>query len=1002
MSDQTNDDLLNDLTSMPTKKGNKKKGVKKEEEPIITTSDQPIVDSNIDNNDDLLNELNSMPTKKGKKKGGAAAAKVEEPVVVSDANAANDDLLNELNSMPSKKAKKKGGAAKPKEEPKEEPEEVKEITVTKEEPKGEEDDDEEEGAEDKGEKTGEKKKKKIVKKKKKKEDPLLKILQEQAKRKRELEEKYLREAEEEEQRLQEEEEQQRKIDEEKRIEEEKIRKVEADRLKDLSSRGIKSAADLKEMDMKAQNTLDQLKKQGFENVDDFLKSVSLKPPTKKPKKKVIAQVEKIETKAEADQEIEEEEPEEKVEPANEELLKHAEKDLNFNVNKDEALDDWENFEEEVVSKKEVKKAVDVKTEKAEIIITSDKIDVTGIDTKKEKSRTKTKDKKMVLVDEPEYTPTSKLRSPIICILGHVDTGKTKILDKLRKTNVQEGEAGGITQQIGATFFPIDNFRQHLDKFPEQFRLEPKIPGFLIIDTPGHESFQNLRTRGNSLCDLAVLVVDIMHGLQKQTLDSIEMLKKRRTPFIIALNKVDRIYQWKTNEWGGFRESYDVQKKNQTREFNDRLSKIMMQLVQTNLNVALYDENPSMKEYINIVPTSAVTGEGMPDLIGLFVYLSQKFIMRKLEFKEVVQCTILEVKVMDGVGTTIDVILVNGTLKIGDKIIIGGLYGPIRTTVKMLLTPHPMKEMRVKSEHITHESITGAMGIRLFALDLDNALAGSPLHVYQTDEEADKYASEISQDFNSIIKDFLSKTGNGIMVQASTLGSLEAILSFLHDKKIPIAAVGLGHLTKKDVMKLNTIHSKNPNTYKENLTILAFDIKVHPDAKICAEENEIKIFTADIIYHLFDSYVEYEKQCIAERKKEKEREAIFPCILRIIPLAVFNRKDPIILGVDVVEGCLKVGTPLYVTEKKLRVGVVEGIENNKKPVNNVRPKDGSVAIRIKPSDTGITVGRQFDETDTLVSNISRNSINALKEFFRDEMTKDDWQLVIKLKKELEIL
>ena len=213
---------------------------------------------------------------------------------------------------------------------------------------------------------------------------------------------------------------------------------------------------------------------------------------------------------------------------------------------------------------------------------------------------------------------------------------------------------------------------------------------------------------------------------------------------------------------------------------------------------------------------------------------------------------------------------------------------------------------------------------------------------------------------------------------------------------------LGHLNKKDVIKLKTIHSKNENTYKENLTILAFDIKIHPDAKVFGEENGIKIFTADIIYHLFDSYVDWEKQCVAERKKDKEREAIFPCILKIIPNAVFNRKDPIILGVDVVEGILKVGTPLIIPDKKLVVGIVEGIEANKKPTNNVRPKDGSVAIRIKPSDSGLTVGRQFDESDSLVSNISRNSINALKEFFRDEMSKDDWQLIIQLKKQLEII
>jgi translation initiation factor 5B len=578
------------------------------------------------------------------------------------------------------------------------------------------------------------------------------------------------------------------------------------------------------------------------------------------------------------------------------------------------MDDWENegvdletSQVQAKEKKEVKQAhqkglINIEPKQEEI----SKNNKTG--------KTKNKKNQIEETEEPEPEITSRLRSPVICILGHVDTGKTKILDKLRKTDVQGGEAGGITQQIGATAFPIDAFRHHLNKIPEKFRTDPKIPGFLIIDTPGHESFQNLRSRGSSLCDLAILVVDLMHGLQKQTLDSLDMLRKRKTPFIIALNKIDRVYQWKSTEWGGFRESYELQKKRQQKEFDDRFEKIKTHFIQNDCNVAIYDENPSMKEYINIVPTSAVTGEGMPDLIGMFVYLSQKFIFKKLEFKEVIQCTILEVKVLEKIGTTIDVILVNGTMKVGDKIIIGGLFGPIKTVVKMLLTPHPMKEMRIKSEYEHHESISGAMGIKIFANDLENALAGSPLYVYHSDEEADRYGAEITSDFNSIIKDYLSKNGKGILVQASTLGSLEAILVFLKDMKVDIAAVGLGHLQKKDVIKIQTLHAKNQNTLNEHNTILAFDVKVTADAQAYADANKIKIFTADIIYHLFDSYIDYKKQCIEERKKENEKIAVFPCILKCV-LGI-RKKDPIILGVDVVEGILKLGTPLIIPDKKV--------------------------------------------------------------------------------------
>lgn len=977
------DDLLNDINSSSTKKGGKKKGgaAAKKMEPIkeeveISTEVPIINDTNKVDNDDLLNELESIPTKKGKKKGGANR-NVKEPIEIQEEkavdNATNDDLLNELSSMPSKKKGKAKQTTKDEKQPEPPKVEINEPPK-QEQPVEEGNEQEDEETEDKGDKGEEKKKKKKVVKKvvKKvtKEDKFLKLLQEQAKKKKELEERLQREAEEEERRIREEEELQRKIEEEKKKEEDLEKLKEMERLESLRSRGIK-AADLKRLDQKKQQTEEELKKQGFTGgIDEFLKSIPNKIPMKKKpvKKHQLQQTEQKKEEEYLGEEVDHVQEEKEVnEKPNEELLKHVEKDINIQINNDNEDLDWEDFDENKVIEPKPKK---VAPQKENAVVEQIKTDVEKeVIVENKKQRAKPKEKKLEAEEEPEYIPKSKLRSPIICILGHVDTGKTKILDKLRKTNVQEGEAGGITQQIGATFFPIENFAHHTTKIHEKFRIEPKIPGFLVIDTPGHESFQNLRVRGSSLCDLAVLVVDIMHGLEKQTIDSIELLRRRKTPFIIALNKLDRIYQWKSTEWGGFRDSYEVQKKNQTREFNDRLNKILMQLVHNNLNVALYDENPSMKEYVNIVPTSAVTGEGMPDLIGMFVYVSQKFLMKKIEFKEEIQCTILEVKVLEGTGTTIDVILVNGTLKVGDKIIIGGLFGPIKTTIKILITPHPMKEMRIKSEYQHHESISGAIGVKIFATDLENALAGSPLYVYKNDDEAEKYTKEITQDFNSIIQDYISKTGKGIMVQASTLGSLEAILTYLHDKKIEIAAVGLGNLQKKDIIKLKTIHSKEPNPLKEYLTVLAFDIKISKDVEQFAQDNDIKIFSADIIYHLFDSYVQYAQQCKDERKKQKEREAVFPCIMKIIPNAVFNRKDPIIIGVDITDGILKIGTPLYVLDKKLPLGVVEGIESNKKPINNVRPKDGSVAIRIKPADTSITVGRQFEETDVIVSHVN---------------------------------
>jgi translation initiation factor 5B len=267
----------------------------------------------------------------------------------------------------------------------------------------------------------------------------------------------------------------------------------------------------------------------------------------------------------------------------------------------------------------------------------------------------------------------RLRSPIICILGHVDTGKTKLLDKIRHTHVQEGEAGGITQQIGATYFPIEAVRQEAAKVNPE--LTYRIPSLLIIDTPGHESFTNLRSRGSSLCDIAILVVDIMHGLEQQTLESIELLKMRKTPFIVALNKVDRLYGWKPCPMAPIRQALE-ENPSTAAEFERRVRETKTAFAEIGFNAELYWENTDYRRNLSLVPTSAISGEGIPDLLMLLVQLPQRLLVERLKFIDFVYCTVLEVKVIDGLGTTIDVVLTGGALHEADTIVVCGLDGPI--------------------------------------------------------------------------------------------------------------------------------------------------------------------------------------------------------------------------------------------------------------------------------------------------------------------------------------
>ncbi|KAL4559106.1 hypothetical protein LXL04_031239 [Taraxacum kok-saghyz] len=635
-----------------------------------------------------------------------------------------------------------------------------------------------------------------------------------------------------------------------------------------------------------------------------------------------------------------------------------------------------------------------------------------------------KEEKKKEEDEGEKT----LRSPICCIMGHVDTGKTKLLDCIRRTNVQEGEAGGITQQIGATYIPAENIRERTKELKADAVLN--VPGLLVIDTPGHESFKNLRSRGSGLCDIAILVVDIMHGLEPQTIESLNLLRMRNTEFIVALNKVDRLYGWKTCKNAPIGKAMKLQSKDVQLEFEHRTTQIIIEFKEQGINTELYNKNKDRGETYSIVPTSAISGEGIPEMLLLLVQWAQKTMIEKLTYSSDIQCTVLEVKVIEGLGTTIDVVLVNGVLHEGDAIVVCGYQGRIHTTIRSLLTPHPMKELRVKGAYIHHKEIKAAQGIKITARNLEHAVAGTALYVVGPDDDVEEIKESVMDDMRNVMSR-IDKSGEGVYVQASTLGSLEALLEFLKTPavNIPVSGIGIGPVHKKDVMKASVMLEKR----KEYATILAFDVKVTPEARDLADDLGVKIFISDIIYHLFDQFKAYIDNLKEEKKKEAAEDAVFPCVLKIMPNCVFNKKDPIILGVDVLEGILKIGTPICIPQREfIDIGRISSIENNHKPVDvakkgqkcwdllrtHIFPRTRELPqfpISPKPlflskTDFGtlqnITgsnaeeqqkmFGRHFEMEDELVSHISRNSIDILKANYRDELSNEEWKLVVKLK------
>lgn len=796
--------------------------------------------------------------------------------------------------------------------------------------------------------------------------------------------------EEEERKKEEEEEAKRQKERENRLEKERLKREELRRSGKLLSKGEK------EKQLKNKLKLEQL----LQNT-----SITIPPPTDGPKKKPVYS--KLKKKASSKD----------VEQVDKKVSLPAEGDQMEEEEEEEVLEDWEDG---------ATSSDDVCSDDSDDDVCSDDggDDDVCSDEKIFTSSKATNNKAAIITNKAAIitnkTTTSKtekpsgLRSPICCILGHVDTGKTKLLDKIRQTNVQEGEAGGITQQIGATFFPIANviektkhlineeknlFHQGLIEGP---LLEYRVPGLLIIDTPGHESFSNLRSRGSSLCNIAILVIDIMHGLEPQTIESIGLLRQRKSPFIVALNKIDRLYGWKCYEGVSVEKSIELQNSSVKAEFDKRVSETRIQLAEQGLNADLFFKNADMRRSVSLVPTSAITGCGIPDMLRLLIRLTQQMMSGSLMYLTKVECTVLEVKVVEGLGTTIDVILSNGVLREGDRIAICGMAGPIITNIRALLTPQPLRELRVKGQYVHNQEVKAALGVKISAPDLEKAVAGSSLLVIREGEcESEEEAREGVMSELTALTDSVDKAGLGVCVQASTLGSLEALLSFLEDSKIPVSGISIGPVHKKDVIRASVALDSDK---KEYACILAFDVKIEKEIQDLADDMEVKIFKADIIYHLFDQFTSYIKKLEELKKKDLSPQAVFPCVLQIQPGCVFNKRDPIILGVDVLEGILKVGTPLCVPSQGcVSIGKVTSMEVNHKHITELRKGGPSVAIKIECAsyESAKTVGRHFTESDTIVSKLTRSSINVLKDNFRTEVPKEDWALIVQLKKMLGI-
>eukprot|EP01083_Nonionella_stella_P059608 155954_1 len=585
----------------------------------------------------------------------------------------------------------------------------------------------------------------------------------------------------------------------------------------------------------------------------------------------------------------------------------------------------------------------------------------------------------------------ELRSPICVVMGHVDAGKTTILDRIRNTNIQSKEPG-ITQQIGATNLSVEYIKKKTQ------RLECVLPetGLLLIDTPGHESFSNLRSRGSSMCDLAVLVVDLMHGFKAQTIESLNMLTQRNIPFVVALNKIDRCYDWKpdVDDNAPFLITYNQQNKATQNHFESQLSQVKQQFAEQGLNAKLYHKNKNRKRDVSLVPISGITGEGIPDLLYLITHLTTNYMRKRISFKQSkYKASVLEVKHTRGFGATVDIIMSNGRLCHDDTIMLCGQAGqPIITPIRALLLPHEAQQMQVKGgQYRSVESVSASVGVRIAAVeDLSTAVAGTPLFVVprqlkgkQRKAFIDKISLRLCKSHDAIFGELsrkVSGTKYGVFVQASTVGCLEALITFLTSESIPIGDIGIGPLAKHAVMKASICQERK---YR---VILAFNVQCTPDARQLAKEEGVEVLEADVIYHFVDKYKQY--ICGNPEPPISSRLAVFPVELKII--SVIRKKNPLILGVEITRGSLRLNTPICAQKwdqngiaSPVCLGRVESIRSENRDVGSAMIGD-KVSVKIVGQETNIEVGRAFAITDLLISEITRESIDALKANFEQEV------------------
>jgi len=572
----------------------------------------------------------------------------------------------------------------------------------------------------------------------------------------------------------------------------------------------------------------------------------------------------------------------------------------------------------------------------------------------------------------------RIRQPIVSVLGHVDSGKTSLLDKVRGTGVQGREAGGITQHIGASFLPVETIQKICGPLYEKLsKVEHQIPGILVIDTPGHEIFTNLRSRGGSAADIAILVVDANRGFQPQTNESLKILESRKVPFVVALNKTDMVSGWKNTETQFISQSIKEQNVEVQNFLDEKIYNVVTALSVLGYQSEAFYRIDDYKKEIAIVPVSAKTGVGIPELFAVLVGLTQQYLKEKLNQEEKSnRGIILEVNDEVGLGPTANMILIDGQMRKEDSIIAAKRDSVIVTKPKALLLPKPLDEMRDPRDKFKPvEYIQAAAGVKIASPDLDGVLPGSTLYAVSDDAEIEHFKKIIEDEMQSV---FINTETNGVILKCDAIGSLEAITEMLRRQQIPISKADIGSVTHRDVLEAMAIKENDRHLG----VILAFNVKVLQDAETEADSNHIKVFTDKIIYSLIDTYTQW-----VDDDKADEENSVFKELTPISKFTflkgfVFRNNNPAVFGIRVDVGQLRQKIP-FMNKTGKKIGIIHQLQHDGKTVSMAKTGQ-EVACSVQ----NVTIGRQIVEEDVFYTLPSSSDAKQLVKRFMHKLSSEE--------------